>query len=551
MGSKDPADHEDIALSTSELDDVLSSADIRSESVNDEESGLEKYGIWIKIEPETLESETGGGFQIADLDAGPAAGARLTAEEEKLLGELETDAEAPTLAAQADIRVGPRPGGAAGLTGTRDAGETADFEGLEKDLQELDASGGEELDEEVADLDLDLEGLAAEQGKESEIEVPLSDGIPELDSLEEAAEAEVRGTGSVSSDAILKKIERDLKQIKLEIQHLKKELAGRSAEAGAQHAGAAPGFFTEEEDDSVALTGDELDNILNTAEITEEQAGGAGPEEDLQIAALPEAVEELQDASFPEAVEELQDASLPEAVEELQEPGLSEAAEDLELLEPGSLSAEPDQVQIELEEKPAAVDLDLGGMADELPASGDLELEELEEDGDSELVLEEPAEIPLPKAEELGLEEAAPEDELALEELPEEPSAEPMELESVGEAQPSPAEPLELMEELPDLSLADEQSAPAQEASAEPVELELMEEAGVEPLDELGGQPEAPRPAGPSEELPEDLREDVKSVLSYLDQLLEALPEEKIKQFAQSEYFGVYKRLFEELGLGA
>jgi len=40
-------------------------------------------------------------------------------------------------------------------------------------------------------------------------------------------------------------------------------------------------------------------------------------------------------------------------------------------------------------------------------------------------------------------------------------------------------------------------------------------------------------------------------VLSYLDQLLEALPEDKIKQFAQSEYFGVYKRLFEELGLGA
>ena len=216
MGSNDPADREDIALSTSELDDVLSSAEIRSESGNDEESGLEKYGIWIKVEPETLESETGGGFQIADLDAGPATGARLTAEEEKLLGELETDAEAPTLAAQADIPVGLRP-----------AGETADFEGLEKDLQELDASGGEELDEEVADLDLDLEGLAAEQGKESEIEVPLSDGIPELDSLEEAAEAEVRGAGSVSSDAILKKIEQDLKQIKLEIQNLKKELAGR------------------------------------------------------------------------------------------------------------------------------------------------------------------------------------------------------------------------------------------------------------------------------------------------------------------------------------
>jgi len=532
MGSNDPADREDIALSTSELDDVLSSAEIRSESGNDEESGLEKYGIWIKVEPETLESGS-------ILDAGPAAGSRLTAEEEQLLGELEADAEEPTLAAQADIPVG-----------LRSAGETADFEGLEKDLQELDASGGEELDEEVADLDLDLEDMSAEQGKESEIEVPLSDNIPELDSLEAAAEQELRAAGPASSDAIFKKIEQDLKQIKREIQNLKKELAGRGTEAGGAHAGAAPGFFSEEEDDSIALTGDELDNILNTAEITEEQAG-AGSLEDLQAVSLPEEVEELpapDDIGLPE-MESLQEPGLPEAVEELEEPG-QDAAEDLELLEPGSLSAEPEEVQIELEEKPAATDLDLGGMADELPEAGELELEELEENGASELALEEPAEAPLPKAEELGLEEAPPEDVLGLEELSLEPADEPQELEGVGEAEPAAAESLELVEELPDLSLTDEQDAPAMEASAEPIELELGEEAAAEPLADLTGPSPAARPAA-SEELPEDLREDVKSVLSYLDQLLEALPEDKIKQFAQSEYFGVYKRLFEELGLGA
>jgi pilus assembly protein FimV len=75
---------------------------------------------------------------------------------------------------------------------------------------------------------------------------------------------------------------------------------------------------------------------------------------------------------------------------------------------------------------------------------------------------------------------------------------------------------------------------------------EAMEPAAAAPAEDL-----SPFPAGQTEELPEDLREDVKSVLSYLDQLLEALPDEKIRQFAQSEYFGVYKRLFEELGLGA
>lgn len=46
-----------------------------------------------------------------------------------------------------------------------------------------------------------------------------------------------------------------------------------------------------------------------------------------------------------------------------------------------------------------------------------------------------------------------------------------------------------------------------------------------------------------------DLREEIKSVLSYMDQLLESLPEEKITEFAQSEQFETYKKLFKELGL--
>ena len=50
-------------------------------------------------------------------------------------------------------------------------------------------------------------------------------------------------------------------------------------------------------------------------------------------------------------------------------------------------------------------------------------------------------------------------------------------------------------------------------------------------------------------EIPDDIRTELKTVLSYLDQLLESLPEDKIQEFAQSEHFDVYKRLFEELGL--
>ncbi len=46
-----------------------------------------------------------------------------------------------------------------------------------------------------------------------------------------------------------------------------------------------------------------------------------------------------------------------------------------------------------------------------------------------------------------------------------------------------------------------------------------------------------------------DLKQDIKSVLLYMDQLLENLPEEKIVEFAKSDEFVTYKKLFNELGL--
>jgi hypothetical protein len=49
--------------------------------------------------------------------------------------------------------------------------------------------------------------------------------------------------------------------------------------------------------------------------------------------------------------------------------------------------------------------------------------------------------------------------------------------------------------------------------------------------------------------LPGNFKQELKQVLSYMDQLLESLPEEKIEEFAKSEYFDTYKKLFKELGL--
>lgn len=51
------------------------------------------------------------------------------------------------------------------------------------------------------------------------------------------------------------------------------------------------------------------------------------------------------------------------------------------------------------------------------------------------------------------------------------------------------------------------------------------------------------------DELSEEEKEDIKKVLLYLDKLLENLPEDKIKEFAQSEYYDIYVKLFDKLNL--
>jgi hypothetical protein len=87
---------------------------------------------------------------------------------------------------------------------------------------------------------------------------------------------------------------------------------------------------------------------------------------------------------------------------------------------------------------------------------------------------------------------------------------------------------------------------------------ELLREEDLDVLEGDTGTDELPSPqplaeekeAGPEASyIPSNLKNELKTVLSYMDQLLESLPEEKIEEFAKSEYFETYKKLFEELGL--
>ena len=56
-------------------------------------------------------------------------------------------------------------------------------------------------------------------------------------------------------------------------------------------------------------------------------------------------------------------------------------------------------------------------------------------------------------------------------------------------------------------------------------------------------------PGGKGPYIPSELKSELRNILSYMDQLLESLPEEKIEEFAKSEYFDSYKKLFKDLGL--
>jgi hypothetical protein len=99
---------------------------------------------------------------------------------------------------------------------------------------------------------------------------------------------------------------------------------------------------------------------------------------------------------------------------------------------------------------------------------------------------------------------------------------------------PVASEPAEISE-LEEIDLSEPK--PAKEASPEASPEDLLVEE-VAPSDSQTPEP-----------VPNRIKDEVRSVLSYLDKLLESLPEEKIEEFAKSEHFETYKRLFEELGL--
>ena len=125
----------------------------------------------------------------------------------------------------------------------------------------------------------------------------------------------------------------------------------------------------------------------------------------------------------------------------------------------------------------------------------------------------------------------------------------------------------ELLEELEEIPVSDDDLSTFETVQQETVSLEpvqddveaeevpvveeeqfVEDEPVVEAADKGETALEVDAPSS-SKEIPENLKSDIKSVLVYMDQLLDSLPEEKIAEFARSEHFELYKKLFTELGL--
>ena len=510
---------------------------------------LETYGVWVKVKPVTVEEHPEAPADEPELsDLGEADEPELsdlgdedtmiTDEEEELLNELEE----------------------------RETPEDEDISDI-SDLPEL--SDEDESAVELTDLS------ESEVGEE-EVEVPLSEStsidedFTALGAISKGGGSAETTGGSGASSETLQKIEAELSAIKGELSDLKNELSllrkpsEREEEVSVQPVDTEQtGFFDEDEDETIALTGDELDNILNTADITEEGTQDSSlAEEDL----------DMEDLSAPEAeeAEETEEISL-----ELPEEELGEAEETEEL----SLEL-PDEDLFAPEEAPTE-----GSETEELPS--------LESEGISlEIPEEEPSEAEAEEAEEVSLElaeeavEELGEDIPELDELEESPAEEAEELESAeGAEEEIDLDSLELTDENEEdlMDLEDLGEAPSEDTAAagaadtgeaeeaEEIDIETLEtpEEAVEEIpleleeEGLGGEaetfdlgaPEQPAETEPSgapggaTDTSASLQDDVRTVLKYMDDLLESLPEEKIEEFAKSEYFELYRKLFDELGI--
>ena len=472
--------------------------------------------------------------------------------------------------------------------------------GIDSSSEEMPAGTGSSRKQQTVDYEL---AITEEDNVQS---APVIDEI-KSDSVTQNKE---ETTETTVNNELLEKIVSDLSGLKDEINSLKNDLAELKEKntldniSSGQNDGEQPaeseielpvqsepaeepgGFFnSDEEDDTIALSGDELSNIVSNADFTEETAE---PDTQYDESTEETVTEEQPEQELPEDFSAdfsndtpfggIEDTVIPD---EEPDSGLSMDINE-EILEEPNLDDIETNADIPEEIEIPKVD-DIAETQDEEPTLDDILVESSSTDFMDSVTdstnMQPDIEITEPVEPELAEEEAAITKEEA-DDITSEYSAdtaentEPVLDEDAALEQPeeSSSDAENTAEESTDdifNETAIEDAQHTQDAMMNDIMNEApsvdnaLSEENVDYLskdntvlsdDEAAVAESEPEPSAETEQtdtsdLPSDIKEDVKSVLLYMDQLLENLPEDKIMEFAKSEQFTTYKKLFNELGL--
>lgn len=328
------------------------------------------------------------------------------------------------------------------------------------------------------------------------------------------------------------------------------ELASSSEPAAGESADKS--FFNDGEDETISLSSDELSNILEDKAESSKENIEEVPTVDSVLGEKTEDIESAQELEeIGESVKDIEltdDTTLNdltdtvgadvESLEELDTETLTELKEP----SPGSVKPQEEDVEKSVEKDTTEIE-EL--IADEIPIS-------LEEDkgvpsvSDKEMKLED-----VKPVEKVSTEAALSQDEklptggsesAAASSFFEEDEDESVSL--TGNELDSILQGAEVVEEAPS-ETTQEEEIPLESVQEISSEESSEEEISIEDL-----HTEQPGTEIPAIPLEKDIdKEQLKTVIKYLDNMLDNLPEDKIKEFAESEYYELYNKLLDSLGV--
>lgn len=491
-----------------------------SDDMNQVHEDLERYGVWVKAGPNEITDQTELGFELTDLDDLDEGDMLITEEEEKMLGELEESA------------------------------------------------------------------------------------------LPDFTDGETDG----ASTQLLHKIEGEISALRGDVLQLKDELAAlrnpevSSPDSRSPEVPASGGFFDDDEDDeTIALTGDELDNILDSAEMTE---GPPDESADMMSADPPNSpIEESGDFEDTSGVSledditgeiEVEDdpaISILGDPEDSEDPGAHSETIEIYIPGPDEQSNKDDEAPDTFEEavNQEIISITAAEAADNdeerIPSIGDISIDMDMDESESvavnlsDLEHDAPVEIEDIQLDEISLDDfASPETEddaqdILIDEI--DTAADDLQNIQIDEIDlgddegdaASPSEPQDILmdeidtaaetrpaaggiDDIPEINLDMDEIESVDQFALD--ELDISAEPDVVTFEESARADTAPDTAEIEDiisnepgisDFPTSLREEIRDVLTYMDDLLESLPEEKVEEFVRSEHYEVYKKIFKELGI--